>query len=95
MKYFSLVIVFILSAFSINVEARTVEADVHGMTCELCVDTLEQAFKKMDSVTNVDVSLEENKIRLQTVADKPDLELIKQTILDAGFTPVKVSVTAE
>ncbi len=92
MKYLGLAMLLMVSLYSVNVDARTVEADVHGMTCELCVDTLERAFNKMNAISKVEVSLEQNKIRLETNADKPTLEEIKQTILDAGFTPVKVSV---
>jgi copper chaperone CopZ len=72
--------------------ARTVEVDVHGMTCAFCVDSLQRNFNKLDSVSQVDVSLKNNKIRLVTSATKPSIETIKQTVLDAGFTPVAVKV---
>ena len=75
--------------------ARTIEVDVHGMTCAFCVDSLERKFNKMDSVTKIEISLKLNKVRLQTEDDGPDIETIKKAILDAGFTPVKVTIVSD
>ncbi len=75
-----------------TVFARDVEIDVHGMTCAFCVDSLERKFLKMKSVSTVQVSLAHKKIRLQTDDNAPSIETIKQTVLGAGFTPVKVSI---
>ena len=73
--------------------ARTIEAEVHGMTCSFCVDALQRKFKKVPHVTKVEVSLKLKKLRLQTDDDiTPTLEEVKQTILDSGFTPVKTEV---
>ncbi len=74
------------------VQARTVEIDVHGMTCAFCVDSLEVKFGEMESISKVDVSLKQKKIRLETDRNLPSIEIIKQTVLDSGFTPVKVTV---
>ncbi len=72
--------------------ARTVEAEVYGMTCAFCVDTLQREFKKMDSIASVDISLKSKMIRLQTEKDRPTIETIRQTIRDAGFTPEKITI---
>jgi len=72
--------------------ARTVEINVHGMTCAFCVDSLERKFGKMESVSKVEVSLKTKKVRLETNDTLPTIEMIKQTVLDAGFTPVKITV---
>lgn len=72
--------------------ARTVEVEVHGMTCPFCVDSLEREFGKMESVSKVEVSLKLKKVRLETEADSPGLETIRKTIIDAGFTPIKITV---
>ena len=72
--------------------ARTIEIDVHGMTCDLCVDSLNKKFNKLDAVLKVEISLKDNKIRLETNATEPTIATIKQTVLDAGFTPVAVKV---
>ena len=85
--------VVISSVFWIQlVEARTVDIEVFGMTCPFCVDSLERKFKGMDSVTKVDVSLKLKKVRLETAEDAPSLDKIKQSVLDAGFTPTKIQV---
>ncbi|HID83205.1 MAG TPA: hypothetical protein EYH06_12010 [Chromatiales bacterium] len=85
-------VLLLLLFASQNLLARTVEVDVHGMTCPFCVDSLERKFGKMESVSKVQVSLKNKKVRLETEANTPSLEAIKKTILDAGFTPVKITV---
>ena len=84
--------VLIISMLLQIVSARTIEINVHGMTCPFCVDSLERKFGKMDSVSKVEVSLKLKKVRLETEADAPSIEVIKQTVIDAGFTPTKVTV---
>ena len=74
-------------------EARTIEAEVHGMTCSFCVDALQRKFNKVPHVTDVKVSLKLKKLRLQTDNDQsPSLKEVEKTILDSGFTPVKIKV---
>ncbi|QRG81536.1 heavy-metal-associated domain-containing protein (plasmid) [Vibrio diabolicus] len=72
--------------------AKTLEVEVHGMTCAFCGDSLERKLTAMPSVAKVQVSLKANKVRLETDGDTPNIETIRQAILDAGFTPVKVTV---
>jgi len=72
--------------------SRTVEVAVHGMTCAFCVDSLEKNFNKLDTVSKIEVSLKNNKIRLETNETQPTIEEIKQTVIDAGFTPVSVKI---
>jgi copper chaperone CopZ len=71
--------------------ARTLEIEVYGMTCAFCVDSLQRTFNKNEDVKKVDVSLEQKKVRIETKGDLPSVETIRQMILDAGFTPVKVT----
>lgn len=71
--------------------ARTLEIEVYGMTCAFCVDSLQRSFNKNEDVTKVDVSLEQKKVRLETRGDLPSMETIRQMVLDAGFTPVKIT----
>lgn len=92
MKHLLLPVLF-SSLWAIQIaHARTVEIDVHGMTCAFCVDSLERKFGKMESVSKVEVSLKQKKVRLETDENLPSIETIKQTVLDSGFTPVKVTV---
>lgn len=92
MKQLLLVTLAISLITTQNVYARTLIIDVHGMTCAFCVDSLERKFGKISTVSKVEVSLKQKKIRLETNDTLPTIETIKQTVLDAGFTPVKVTV---
>lgn len=92
MKSILFLSIFILLVLVQSVKAKTVEIDVHGMTCALCVDTLNRKFNKMEGVSKVEVSMKLKKVRLETKADAPKIEVIKQVVLDAGFTPVKITV---
>ena len=74
-----------------SIRAKTIEVEVHGLTCALCVDTLNRKFNKMDGVSRVEVSMKLKKIRLEIESHPPSIEVIKQTILAAGFTPIKVT----
>jgi copper chaperone CopZ len=94
MKLFFISILLTLLFLAQPLQAKTVEVAVHGMTCAFCVDSLERRFSKMESVSKVEVSLQLNKVRLQT-DDILSTETIKQTILDAGFTPTGVTVLPE
>ncbi len=95
MKYVLFFILFLASMLTQYTAARTIEVEVHGLTCAFCVDTLERQFGQMNSVLNLQVSLKNKKIRLQTEKDEPSLEIIKQTILDAGFTPLKMTILTD
>lgn len=86
---------FIVATLAPHLSARTIEIEVHGMTCSFCVDTLQRKFSKMDSVLKVDISLKMKKIRLETDEKQPKLELIKKAVLDSGFTPVKLTVLSD
>ncbi|PHQ66108.1 MAG: hypothetical protein COB99_00025 [Sulfurimonas sp.] len=83
-------ILLVQSTFS-----RTVEIEVHGMTCAFCVDSLERKFKGMDSVSKVDISLKLKIIRLETDENAPSMEDIKKAVLDTGFKPFKIKVISK
>ncbi len=92
MKNFIIITAMLFSSLAIS---RTIEVDVYGMTCAFCVDSLNKQFNKLETVSKVDVSLKNNKIRLETDATEPSIEFIKQKVLDAGFTPIAVKVIKE
>ena len=92
---FARVFVLLFAMLSVSVGyTRTVEVDVHGMTCAFCVDSLERKFGEIMSIYKVDVSLKQKKIRLETDNTEPSIETIKQIVLDAGFTPINVFVVS-
>ena len=82
----------IVIGLSLPALARTLEIEVHGMTCAFCVDSLQRTFNKNKLFKKVDVSLEQKKVRLITEGDLPTEESIRKMILDAGFTPTRVTV---
>ncbi|NQZ23350.1 MAG: heavy-metal-associated domain-containing protein [Colwellia sp.] len=92
MKIFLLLPLLAALSITFSVNAKTIEVEVHGMTCALCVDTLNRKFNKMAGVSKVDVSMKMKKVRLETDSKLPTIEMIKQAILDSGFTPTKVTV---
>lgn len=92
MKQFLIALFFLSVGLAYPVYARTLEIEVHGMTCAFCVDSLERKFNKMESISKVDVSLKSKKVRLETEENKPSLETIKKAVLDTGFTPVHITV---
>ncbi len=92
MKIFIIPLIFLAALGSAMVQARTIEIDVHGMTCAFCVDTLQRTFTKFKTVSKVEVSLKHKKIRLETEGNQPSIDTIKQTVLDAGFTPINIVV---
>lgn len=94
MKTFLLFILFTALFFTQIATARTIVVDVHGMTCAFCVDSLERKFGEMKSISKVEISLKHKKIRLETSDTSPTVEAIKQTVLDAGFTPTKIEVVS-
>lgn len=95
MKKILLLSLLVVLSLALPIHAKTIEVDVHGMTCALCVDTLNRKFNKMEGVTRVEVSMKIKKVRLEVDSKSPTIEVIKQTILDAGFTPTKVTVLAD
>lgn len=91
MKSLLFLFLFLVSMLQAT-QARTIEIDVYGMTCAFCVDSLERKFGKMKSISKVEVSLKLKKVRLQTDENLPSIDTIKQAVLDAGFTPIKITV---
>jgi copper chaperone CopZ len=90
MKRFLLLVCVFAAAWPMTAPAVQYEIDIHGMTCAFCVDGLERSLKKRPDIIDVRVSLKHKKVRIETRGGPVDLEAIKQTVIDAGFTPVRV-----
>ena len=88
------ILIALAITFTANANAKTIDIEVHGMTCALCVDTLNRKFNKMPGVEKVTVSMKMKKVRLEIAETSPTIAMIKQAILDAGFMPTKVTVVA-
>lgn len=69
---------------------EVVEIDIHGMTCGFCVDAVQRNLRKLPDVEKAEVSLKRKKVRIHARDDGVDLDRVRKTILDAGFTPLDV-----
>ena len=92
MKKILLLPLVVALTMTASINAKTIEVEIHGMTCALCVDSLNRKFNKMAGVEEVAGSMKMKKVRLETKGKSPTTAMIKQAILDAGFTPIKVTV---
>ena len=91
MKLLMLSATIVIQLYSVLLYAEQVEIDIHGMTCAFCVDSLQRNLGKLPDIKSVVVSLKLKKVRIETHSDKANFNLIRQTILDSGFTPVKIT----
>ena len=90
MKQSLLMASMITSLWTTIAFAEQIEIDIHGMTCAFCVDSLQRNLGKLPDVESARVSLKLKKVRIETRGNMTDIERIRQTILDTGFTPVKI-----
>jgi periplasmic mercuric ion binding protein len=82
----------VMLALPTTILATTVEIDVKGLTCAFCVDSLQRRLKKFPDIEQVDVSLKTRKVRIVSSADHIDIDVIRQAVIDSGFTPVDIRV---
>ncbi len=72
-------------------EATFVEIEVRGMVCAFCVEGLQSSLLKLPGVEGAEVSLKHSLARIELAPEhEPDVEAIKQAIVDAGYTPGNV-----
>ncbi|NIB39721.1 heavy-metal-associated domain-containing protein [Pseudomaricurvus alkylphenolicus] len=90
MKIMTLLTLLMGITFPVTVFSETLEIEINGMTCAFCVDGLLRKLGKLPEIAQVDVSLKNKKVRIDTGDEKADIDAIKQAIIDSGFTPVKV-----
>ncbi|HFE47982.1 MAG TPA: heavy-metal-associated domain-containing protein [Chromatiaceae bacterium] len=69
---------------------EVVEIDVHGMTCGFCVDAVQRNLRKLPDVEKAEVSLKLKKVRIHAKDNGLDIDRVRKTILDSGFTPIDV-----
>jgi copper chaperone len=58
--------------------------NVEDMTCGHCVSRVTQAVKAVDSQADVDISLRDKRVKVQSSAAQ---DLIAEAIQEAGYTP--------
>ena len=73
--------------------AQVIEIDIKGMACPFCQDGLSRKLNELPVVQQVDVSLKNKKARIIVKPGQSlDEELLRQTIIDSGFTPGELRV---
>ncbi len=77
--------------WSLTVSAvEVVEIDINGMSCGFCVDAVRRKLSRLPDVEKARVSLKSKKVRIRARSDRLDLQRVRKTILDAGFTPSNI-----
>jgi len=58
---------------------------VEGMTCQHCVQTVNETVAKMAGVQKVDVNLEQKEVTIEFDESQTKLEEVSAQIVEAGF----------
>jgi copper chaperone CopZ len=89
-------VLLVLPLWALAAQRTVVEVDVEGMACSACSYRLEKELGKLDGVNGVHVSLKDKRARIVLApGEKPDVDKIKKTITEAGFTPGNATVRTE
>ena len=65
---------------------RPISIEVKGMTCSSCVERLEIAFEKLDSVQNVNVNFFTEKVSLDFNPEIISSKELSEVIINSGFS---------
>ncbi len=85
-----------LSAIPTRAEMRAAELRVNGMTCPFCVFGIEKKLRHVSGVNEVEVFLDEGRIRLVFSAENTaTVREIENAVEDAGFELSGLSVDVE
>jgi copper chaperone CopZ len=85
-------LLFIVMFIPVLSFADHIQVKVQGMVCSMCAQGIQKKFKANESVSKVEVSLEEKMVHLETKA-KNDLsdEQIKKVITEAGYSVKEIT----
>lgn len=64
---------------------QTTILNINGMTCMGCVNSIKNVVEKISGVNGVDISLENNQVKIQYDPEKANINQFKETIVEAGF----------
>lgn len=94
MKTFTLFAAALLSGASGSLSAKTIEIEVNGLVCAFCAQGIEKTLRGFEATEDVLVSLEHRLVAV-SLQDGATLDeaVLKQAIVDAGYTPVNVEYT--
>ena len=84
-----------LATVPARAEIRTAELRVNGLTCPFCAFGIEKKLRKVDGVREVEVLLDEGRIRLEFASDNTaTLAALERAVADAGFEIAALRLTA-
>ncbi len=70
------------------------EIDVRGMVCAFCAEGLRRKLGELPGVASVEISLKHGRARIEVEPEHElDAGVIRQAIIDAGYTPGDVRNT--
>lgn len=91
---FALLAVWMVATFA--GERHVLDIEVQGMSCPFCVYGVEKSLKQITGVEDAEVDLKAGLARVRMQPDaEPNPERFREAILDAGFTPGKITTAAE
>lgn len=85
---------FLIATTNVNAQSKNeiektyVKINVDGLSCPFCAYGLEKKLKKIKTVSDIEIYLEEG-IAVFSVSknQKPTKDTLKKIVTDAGFTP--------
>lgn len=75
-----------------TVAMRTVAVPVDRMICQVCAGTVKSTLKKVDGVSDAEISLEKRNAIIHYDERKVSLDVLTRAIKDAGYKPGVPSV---
>lgn len=83
--------ILMILGLSFGALAASVEVDVKGMTCGMCIESITKELTATEKVEGISVSLEDKKTRFKEPKDKKitDAE-IRNAIKKAGYEATKI-----
>ena len=92
-RLFLVLTMLVSSGASTGYAGKSVEVNVNGMFCEMCAYGLSLSLNKVDGVKQARVYYEEQRATVEMEdGENVDIDLIRQTVVDSGFTPNQVRV---
>ena len=72
---------------------KKVELKIQGMTCAMCVQTIEKSLMNLEDVSSADVNLGTETATVEYNSDKLNLEDLEIAVADAGYEVINERVT--
>ncbi|PCI21893.1 MAG: hypothetical protein COB62_02345 [Piscirickettsiaceae bacterium] len=85
-------LVFASNEVAADANSQIIEINIKGMACPFCQDGLSRKLNALPAVKTVEVSLKLKKARIVLKKDQTlEEDELRQTIIDSGFTPGKMT----